>query len=89
MTTQNLIIFNLPVLFEVLDEIKDNFNFKITNIENKKDFQKIQNDIFKDKNNLYYMTKGKFVTKINKLRLNNIKDLSVTISRINNIIFFS
>ena len=48
-----------------------------------------QNDIFKDENNLYYMTKGKFVTDLNKLRLNNIKELSTTISRINNIIFFS
>ncbi len=48
-----------------------------------------QNDIFKDENNLYYMTKGKFVSDLNKLRLNNIKELSSTISRINNIIFFS
>ncbi len=48
-----------------------------------------QNDIFRDENNLFYMTKGKFVTDLNKLRLNNIKELSSTISRINNIIFFS
>ena len=48
-----------------------------------------KNDIFKDENNLYYMTKGKFVSELNKLRLNNIKELSTTISRINNIIFFS
>ena len=48
-----------------------------------------QNDIFKDDNNLYYMTKGKFVSDLNKLRLNNIRELSTTISRINNIIFFS
>ena len=48
-----------------------------------------QNDILKDENNLYYITKGKFVSELNKLRLNNIKELSTTISRINNIIFFS
>ena len=48
-----------------------------------------QNDIYKDENNLYYMTKGKFVTDLNKLRLDNIRELSATISRINNIIFFS
>ncbi len=48
-----------------------------------------QNDIFKDEKNLYYMTKGKFVSDLNKLRLNNIRELSTTISRINNIIFFS
>ena len=48
-----------------------------------------QGDIIKDDNNLYYMTKGKFVSNLNKLRLNNIKELSTTISKINNIIFFS
>ena len=48
-----------------------------------------QKDIFKDENNLYYITRGKFVSDLNKLRLSNIKDLSSTISRINNIIFFS
>ena len=48
-----------------------------------------QKDIYKDKNNLYYITKGKLITELNKLRLNNIKSLSSIISRINNIIFFS
>ena len=48
-----------------------------------------QGDIFKDDDNLYYMTKGKFVSNLNKLRLNNIKELSTAISKINNIIFFS
>jgi len=48
-----------------------------------------QKDAYKDENNLYYMVKGKFSTDLNKQRLNNIKELSVTISRINNIIFFS
>ena len=48
-----------------------------------------QNDIFKDENNLYYMKKGKFVSNLDKLRLINIKELSTTISKMNNIIFFS
>ena len=48
-----------------------------------------QNDIIKDDDNLYYITKGKFISNLNKLRLNNIKELSTTISKINNIIFFS
>ena len=48
-----------------------------------------QNDIFKDEKNLYYMKKGKFVSELNKQRLNNIKELSAIISRINNIVFFS
>ena len=48
-----------------------------------------QKDIYKDNDNLYYITKGKLITELNKLRLNNIKSLSSVISRINNIIFFS
>jgi len=46
-----------------------------------------QNDIHKDDNNLYFIVKGKFSTNLNKERLKNIKNLSSTISRINNIIF--
>jgi len=46
-----------------------------------------QKDIYKDENNLYYIMKGKFTSNLNKQRLNNIKNFSYTISRINNIIF--
>ncbi len=48
-----------------------------------------QKDIYKDKDNLYYIKEGKLITELNKHRLNNIKELSSIISRINNIIFFS
>ena len=48
-----------------------------------------QKDIYKDKNNLYYLLNGKVVHELNKQRLINIKNLSSIISRINNIIFFS
>jgi len=48
-----------------------------------------QKDIYKDKNNLYYLMQGKIINDLNKQRLINIKKLSNTISRINNIIFFS
>ena len=48
-----------------------------------------QKDIFKDKNNLYYLMNGKIIHEFNKQRLINIKNLSSVISRINNIIFFS
>ncbi len=48
-----------------------------------------QNDIYKDNNNLYYITDGKLIADLDKQRLINIKDLSAIISRINNIIFFS
>jgi len=48
-----------------------------------------QKDAYKDEKNLYYMVKGKFSNNLNKQRLVNIKELSLTISRINNIIFSS
>ncbi len=48
-----------------------------------------QNDIYKDDKNLYYIKYGKLFAELNKLRLINIKKFSSTISRINNIIFFS
>ena len=48
-----------------------------------------QKDIYKDSNNLYYISKGKLLTELNKQRLINIKNLSAIISRINNIVFFS
>ena len=48
-----------------------------------------QKDIYKDNKNLYYIKEGKMIAELNKQRLLNIKELSVIISRINNIIFFS
>ena len=48
-----------------------------------------QKDIYKDKNNLYYLMQGKIITEFDKHRLINIRNLSSIISRINNIIFFS
>ena len=48
-----------------------------------------QKNIFKDSSNLYYISKGKLLTELNKQRLINIKNLSAIISRINNIVFFS
>jgi len=48
-----------------------------------------QKDIYKDKDNLYYITDGKLFSELNKQRLLNIKKLSHIISRINNIVFFS
>ena len=48
-----------------------------------------QKDIYKDNNNLYYITNGRLFAELNKQRLLNIKKLSHIISRINNIVFFS
>ena len=41
MTKQSLIIFNLPALFDILNEIKENFNFDLYNFNKKKDLDQI------------------------------------------------
>ena len=46
-------------------------------------------DATKDKKNLYGFVRGPGYEAINKVRLQNVEKLSKTISRINNIIFFS
>ena len=48
-----------------------------------------QKDIVKDDKNLYYIENGNMFVELNKHRLNNIRELSSIISRINNIVFFS
>ena len=40
MTEQNLIIFNLPVIFDVLNEIQDNLNFKISKVNSQNELKK-------------------------------------------------
>ena len=69
MRQQNLIVFNLPVLFDVLNEIKDNFNFKISKIDSKNDFQKMEN--FSFENSLILTDKQNEIKEIrNQLVLN-------------------
>ena len=41
MTKQSLIVFNLPALFNFLNEIKENFNFDLYNFNKKKDLDLI------------------------------------------------
>ncbi len=48
-----------------------------------------QKNIVKDKKNLYAFIRGSGHDEMNKVRLQNIENISKTISRINNIIFFS
>ena len=47
MSEQNLIILNLPVIFDILNEIQDKFNFKIIRVNNKNELQKLNSNIFK------------------------------------------
>ena len=37
---QNVFIINFNLLYEILDEIKENLSFKIIKIENEEDFKK-------------------------------------------------
>ena len=46
MIKQSLIVFNLPVLFNILNEIKENLNFELYNFNKKKDLDKISDSIF-------------------------------------------
>ena len=41
MNNQNLIIYDFPVLFDVLNEIKNNFNFNIINVS-KNEYNKLK-----------------------------------------------
>ena len=46
MTKQSLIVYNLPVLFNILNEIKENFNFELYNFPKKKDLKQINEKIY-------------------------------------------
>ena len=47
MNSKVLIIYNFPILFEILDEIKENFNFRII-VADKKNFAEINLDKFEN-----------------------------------------
>ena len=66
MIKQNIIIINFNLLYEILDEIKENFSFKIINYENEGDFIKTSN--LNLKNSL-------IISKINQISLSH-KDIS-------------
>ena len=53
MTEQNLIIFNLPVIFDVLNEIKDNLNFKISKVNSKNELKKKYDNLLNNSMNDY------------------------------------
>ena len=46
MSKQILIIYNLPVLFNILNEIKENFSFNLFNIDTEKDLININEEDF-------------------------------------------
>ena len=48
MSKQSLIIYKVPVLYDILNEIRENFKFNLYNFIEKYDFQKIDSEKFGD-----------------------------------------
>ena len=46
MSKQSLIIYKIPVLYNILNEIRENFKFNLYNFSEKYDFQKIDSEKF-------------------------------------------
>ena len=70
MSKQSLIIYKIPVLYNILNEIRENFEFSLYNFNEKDEFQKIEN-----KNHANYIILTNFENKIknqnNQLVLND------------------
>ena len=78
MIKQSLVIYNLPVLFNILNEIKENFKFELFNFTQEHDFSKINETIYgnyliltnsqnKIKNQNNQLIMDKFPFKINEI----------------------
>ena len=63
MTKQSLIVFNLPALFENLNEIKANLNFDLYKFDEKKDLDQINDTLY-----------GNFLILANSTNNKNIAD---------------
>jgi len=63
MTKQSLIVFNLPVLFDILNEIKENLNFDLYKFDKKKDLDQINDSLY-----------GNFLILTNSANNKNIAD---------------
>ena len=70
MSKQSLIIYKIPVLYNILNEIRENFKFNLYNFIEKYDFQKIDSEKF---GNYIILTnyKNKSENKSNQLVFNN------------------
>ena len=67
MNKQVLIIYNLPVLFNLLSEIKENFNFDLVSIDKEDDINKISSENYLILKNSEYQIKDRK----NQLSLDN------------------
>ena len=68
MIKQNINIVDMPILYNILEEIKDNLSFKIVNYIKLEDFKKFLNEN-KVLNNILVVTKFE-----NKLELDSLLD---------------
>ena len=75
MIKQNISIVGIPILYNILEEIKDNLSFKVKNFDGNDDFSKFLIDSKADNKNYFIVTsinnKDFFVKKI-KIDLKNI-----------------
>ena len=74
MVKQIINIISIPILYNILDEIKDNLSFKITNFNNEDDFSKFLDENKTDHKNYFILTtihKKNFLLK-KKFNIKNI-----------------
>ena len=86
LSKQNLIIYKLPVLYNILNEIRENFKFDLYNFSEKYDFQKIDSEKF---GNYIILTnyKNKIKNKSNQLIFENFPTSIFKIIEKANILF--
>jgi len=86
MSKQSLIIYKIPVLYNILNEIRENFKFDLYNFSEKYDFQKIDSEKF---GNYIILTnyKNKIKNKSNQLVFENFPTSIFKIIEKANILF--
>jgi DNA-binding response OmpR family regulator len=86
MSKQSLIIYKIPVLYNILNEIRENFKFNLYNFIEKYDFQKIDSEKF---GNYIILTdyKNKIKNKSNQLVFENFPTRIFKIIEKANILF--
>ena len=86
MSKQSLIIYKIPVLYNILNEIRENFKFDLYNFSEKYDFQKIDSEKF---GNYIILTnyKNKIKNKSNQLIFENFPTSILKIIEKTNILF--
>ncbi len=86
MSKQSLIIYKIPVLYNILNEIRENFKFDLYNFSEKYDFQKIDSEKF---GNYIILTnyENKIKNKNNQLIIENFPTSIFKIIEKTNILF--